>query len=318
MKKTKNKIVKPTKIGLFLNEPAEVYHAEAGFISSSPLPLMELSPAHFFNRWNNGVEPTQPMDDGTFLHSLVLEQNLEKFVARPQKPNKDTGKLELVRSNSKEYAEFLAANEGKTPISPELFKQASEALDAACSNKTFMEIHTKSKAEVSIYAIDEETGLPLKARTDLMPAWLVEAIVQNDVGLFSGAGLEDLFIHDYKTTGRLSTFKNQIFVMGYDVRLFHYWHTIRMLVKQQFNIDLGLPHQLGFTAMEQSAPFGSKNFKLKPFEIQEAAKKHRQYLNTIAACLDDNNFPGYSDEWTEVERPAYLQLDDDLDFTGVG
>lgn len=313
MKQTKNTIAKPTKIGLFLNEPAEVYHAEAGYISSSPLPYMELSPAHFYSRWNNGVEPTPEMDNGTFMHSLCLEQDIKRFVARPldEKGN-------LVRSNSKEYKAFLAENVGKKAIKPELFNEANQLLDAVCENKPFMEIHGKCKAEVSIYAIDDETGLPLKARLDLMPTWLVEAIVKNDITLFSDTGLEDLFVHDFKSTGRLAAFKNQIYIMGYDVRLMHYWHAIRCLVKQQFNIDLGLPHQLGFTAMEQSAPFGSKNYRLKPFEIREAANKHRQYLNTIAACLDDNSFPSYSDAWTEVERPSYLQLSDDLDFTGVG
>lgn len=310
----KKQLTKPTKIGLFLNEPAEVYHAEAGYISSSPLPFMGLSPAHFFARWNNGVEPTQEMDNGSFIHSLCLEQDINQYVARPVNEKGD-----LVRSNSKEYKEFLAANVGKKPIKPELYKSANEVLDAICINKPYMNLYDHSEAEVSIYAIDEETGLPLKARTDLMPKWLVEAILKQDMSLFAKMGKpENLFVHDLKSTGNLRAFKNQIFVAGYNVRLMHYWQTIRSLVKQSFNFDIGLPGQLSFTAIEQSAPFGSQNHRLKPFEIQESYNVWRQYINTISACLQDGYFPGYATDWIDVERPSYLQLSDDLDFTGVG
>lgn len=293
---------KPEKLGMFLNEPAEDYHSTAGFVSSSPLPELEESPAHFVEKWQNGVEPTPAMDNGNFLHSLLLEQAIEKFVARPVKEDGS-----LVRSNSKEYAAFLAANEGKTPIAPELFNQAYEVLNAACLNKNYVKSFDECVAEVSFYAVDTETGLPLKARTDLIPKDLVKAIHDKDTTALEALKLSGgLYLHDLKSTSNIRGFERQIFLMGYDVRLIHYWETIRAHVKNSMSFDLGPVQDLKFTAIESSAPYGSKNYKLKPHQIDRAAAKWRAYINTIFACMNDGNFPCYSDDWILTDEPAFL------------
>lgn len=307
----KTVLKKDIKTGIILNQPAEEYHSAEGYIQSSPLPFMAISPAHFFYRWNNGVEPTPKMDNGTFCHALALEQDIGRFVARPKKNGR------LVATNTEEYKIFLADNIGKTPVEPELYNEAELCLDTICENPAFMDTHAKCYTEVSVYAVDDETGLAIKTRADFMPKWLCDAILKNDISMFSGKGPEDLFIVDFKSTGTLRNYKNLIYTLGYDVRLFHYWHTIRCLIKQQFNIDIGLPHKMGFIAMEQSAPFGSKNFEIEPHEILEASKLHRQYLNEISVCLEENKFPSYSHDWIKTSRPAFIK-DSEIDFEGVG
>lgn len=302
---------KPEKIGMLLNEPAEAYHSTAGYISSSPLPELEESPAHFFEKWQNGVEPTPAMDNGNFLHSLLLEQAIEKFVARPVKEDGS-----LVRSNSKEYAAFLADNEGKTPIAPDLYNQAFEVLNAACLNKNYVKSYDECVAEVSFYSVDQETGLPLKARTDLIPKELVKAIHDKNTTALEAMKLTGgLYLHDLKSTANIRGFEKQIFTMGYDVRLVHYWETIRAYVKGELKFDIGGVQELKFTAIESSAPYGSKNYRLSSRQIDRAFIKWRTYINTISACLIDGNFPSYSDEWVEATEPAFIsQLNDEPNF----
>ncbi len=216
-------------LGARLNEPAEQYHSIQGYVPSSPIPEMKKSPAHFVEKWQNGVESTPAMDKGEFIHKLLLEQDIEKYVARPLKEDGS-----LVRSNSKEYAAWLAENPGKTPIAPDLYNDALPILTAACNHEKFVRAFEKSDAEASFYA-KHSNGLYLKARPDMIAK-------------------DRSFILDVKSTSDISTFEKQIFNLGYDVRLIHYAETIKALE------GVEIP-EIYFFAIESKAPYGCKIIK---------------------------------------------------------
>jgi hypothetical protein len=267
-----------------VQEPAEMYHAKKEFISSTPLKQMALSPRHFFEAWTKPeIEETEAMKNGELIHSLILEQDVKKFCARPldEKGN-------LVRSNSKEYLAFLENNKGKTPVHPDLFNQMNECLTAFCENRIALEFLDKAKIEHSIYTVDHQTGLKMKARPD---------------------GWKDGVLIDVKTTGKRldQFFIRTIFANNYDLQLAHYAECIKAatgeVIKEYYII-----------AIEQKAPFSSRVYRLNPSDISAAKQVHRQYLNQIKVCLDDNKFPSYVNEVIEAEKPSYMESTSELNF----
>lgn len=259
-----------------VRDSASEYHSKKEFISSTALRQMALSAKHFFDAWTKpGIDSTSAMDNGEFLHSLVLEQDVNKFVPRPLKDGR------LVATNTKDYAAFLDANPGKTPIHPDLFNMATECLTAFCDSKAAMNLLKDARVENSIYTTDPDTNLSIRARPDI---W--------------GSGI----LVDLKTTGkRLDwSFEKTIFSSGYDVQLAHYAETILAATGEEIK-------EFRIIAMEQNSPFGVKVYKVPTKYILEAKMIRRTYLNRIAVCLEDSMFPGYDDQIIEVERPKYLE-----------
>jgi PDDEXK-like uncharacterized protein DUF3799 len=309
---TSRHLTSTVKLGVFRGEPEEQYHSAAGYVSSSPLPELDKSPAHFLEKWNNGVEATPAMDRGTFIHKILLEQDIAKYVARPVK---DDGSL--VRSNSKEYAAFLEANVGKKPIDAKIFEGAFDVLNSACQNSKYVAAFNECEAEVSFYAIDELTGLSMKARVDQCPKWLIKAIETGDFSEFqSRKDSEGLYLSDVKSTADIFRFNDQIFKSFYHVRLVHYTEVVKAVAKQIGGFDIGDIDDLRFMAIESKRPFATRNFKLKPADVADARIKWRQWMNTIAACKADNEFPSLSDGWIAAEKPRFLEDTEEVSFNG--
>lgn len=271
-----------------LVEPADQYHAKKEYIGSSSLKKAAISMAHFHAAWTGAeIEKTDAMDNGTLLHELFLEQNIEKYCARPLK---DDGSL--VASNTAIYKEFLAANPGKTPIHPNLFNNMYAALTAFANNKTAMRLLKDAIVENSAYAVDHESGLLIKARPDILgPDYIV----------------------DLKTTGKVldNHFERGIFSNQYDLQLAHYAETVYATTGQKITHFYVL-------AVEQKFPFASKIYRVNPRDVQEQKNVRRQYLNEIAVCKAENNFPGYRDEIIDAIKPSFLEQNNEISFEGIG
>lgn len=264
------------------SEPADEYHAKREYISSSPLAQMAKSPLHFHTAWTTPTEPTDAMDKGSFMHSLLLEQDIDRYACRPTKDGR------LVASNTKDYAAWLAQHPGKTPIHPDFYNEALAILTAACTNKTFLKAFEACDKEVSFYAKHEQTGLHLKARPDM---------IARD---FS-------FILDLKSTADIMKFERQLFSLAYDVRLVHYVQTCQAVS------GLEIP-EIYFFAIESAAPYASKMFKLSRNAVERATSQWTQYMNEVSACVADGKFPGFDERIIEVDRPAYLELETEQVF----
>ncbi|WP_413581112.1 PD-(D/E)XK nuclease-like domain-containing protein [Bdellovibrio sp. HCB288] len=272
------------KLGIFENMPAEEYHA-LDAIGSSSLINMLISPAHFHAAWKGPKEePTSAMIRGNLIHSLLLEQDIGGFVARPL-----DAKGNLVRSNSAEYKAFLEANPGKKPVDPEDFDNMYEMLTAFAKNTRAMAMLDHARIETSIVALCPITGLHVKARPD---AW--------------GHG----YLDDLKSTSQMARFENQLFQMSYDVRLAHYAYVIELATGEKVD-------DFFFTPFETSRPFGSRVFQLSASDVKDAKRRHLTILNEIAVCLKDNSWPCYSDEIITATKPRWM-IEEEITFDGVG
>ena len=273
------------RLGVF-QESAEDYHAQKTYVSSSPLRQMRKSPAHFYDAWQGKNENvTHEMEKGTAIHSLLLEQDIWRYVRRPVKADG-----ELIRTNSKEYKEWETRLEpGQVAVKPEFFDNFEAMLDSFVANKKAMEMLEKAKVEQSVYAQDPITMLYVKARPDI---W--------------GAG----FAADLKSCSSMDSFEANIFRLGYDIQAAHYLETIKAATGEEIE-------EFYFIAYEQNSPFGSRIFKLSLQDLNRAKSQRRLWLSEVAACMKDNTWPSYTDEIREAVRPAYMQ-DEDISFAGVG
>lgn len=273
------------RLGVF-TEKAEDYHAQKAHVSSSPLKQMRKSPAHFYDAWQGkNLNVTHEMEKGTAIHSLLLEQDIWRYVRRPVDAE---GKM--IRSNSKDYKTWAEKLEpGQVPVEPEFFDNFEAMLDSFVSNSKAMEMLNKAKVEQSVYAQDPATNLYIKARPDI---W--------------GAG----FAADLKSTTNMDSFERNIFAMGYDVQAAHYLETIKAATGEDIT-------EFYFIAYEQKSPFGSQIFRLSEHDLNRARAQRNLWLSEVAACMKDNSWPSYSDEIREATRPAYMQ-DDEISFAGVG
>jgi hypothetical protein len=272
---------KPNRV---TQEPDEVYHANREFIGSSELRRMEQSPKHFHTAWKGprDEDSTEAQEIGKFLHSLLLERDITKYVARPVDE-----KGALVRSNSKEYAAFLAANAGKNPIHPDIYNKAKDALASFQENQMIDGLIRNARIENSVYAIDHHSGLKVKARPDI---W--------------GPG----FIVDLKSTKTVDNhFERAIFANRYDFQLAHYAETIKQATGE-------IIKDFYILAFERQAPYGMKLFKIPKIYIDQQAEVRKIYLDEIAACQKVGQFPGFKAEIIEVHRPNFMSATNAFDL----
>lgn len=272
------------KTGIF-TESAETYHKEREHLSSSPLRKMKKSPLHFFDAWRGPAQDsTDEQEKGTATHSLLLEQDIERYARRPQKEDGT-----LVRSNSKDYAAWLETVPGKIPVEPEFYDNFYNLLDAFTKNKKAMSILESGEVEKSVYAKDSISGLYIKARPDI---W--------------GPG----YLADLKSTSNMDLFENQIFALGYDVQAAHYAETVEAATGEKIE-------EFFFIAVETKSPFASKVFRLSTDHLEDAKRIRRQWITEISACLKDNTWPSYSEEIITVARPNWID-NHAVSFEGVG
>lgn len=270
-----------------ITESADIYHSKKEYIGSSSLKKAAISMAHFHAAMSLEVQKTAAMDNGTLLHELFLEQDIEKYVARPLKEDGS-----LIASNTTIYKEFLAKNPNKTPIHPDLFNNMYDALTAFADNKTAMKLLKGATIEHSAYAVDHESGLLIKARPDIL-------------------GTD--YIVDLKTTGKILDhhYERTIFSSQYDFQLAHYAETVFATTGQKIK-------NYYVIAVEQNYPFASKIYKIHSGDIDTQKVIRRQYLNEIAVCKSEGKFPGYRDNIIDLIKPSFLEQETEISFEGIG
>lgn len=272
------------KTGIFEKMSSEDYHA-LDAIGSSTLVEMAISPAHFYEKWKRPKEdPTPQMIRGNLIHSLLLEQDVEKYVPRPL-----TAKGTLVASNTEEYKNFLAANPGKTPVHPDDHGSMYDMLTAFSKNSRAMAMLKHARIECSVVIQCPITGLYLKARPDV---W--------------GTG----YLNDLKSVSTMSRFERQLFELKYEVRMAHYAYVLKIATGEEIE-------DFFFTPYEANRPFGSRVMQLDYTDVQDAKAEHMALLNQVSSCMKDNSWPCYSDEIEIIRKPSYLQKDE-ISFAGVG
>ena len=257
------------------NLSAAEYHADKSRMSSGRLGLIAKAPALFKWSEENPIEPTPAMRFGSLVHTAVLEPDVfeKTCVVAP-----------VVDGRTKEgkaiKAEFEATSAGKTIITADELVDIKEIYQSimgtpSCSKQ----FQGTAKYEVTVQWTDADTGIECRARPDI--------IRPNGV------------IVDLKTTTDASPaeFAKTVFNRRYHVQAAFYIDGL---------IANGMPFKgYGFIAVEKTVPYLCKLYPLSELFIELGRIEYKRNLATYAECLRTNTWPGYAEDLSELNPPAW-------------
>jgi hypothetical protein len=269
----------------------EDYHTKFAGASSSALKKMLRSPAHYRAYMSEEDKDSSSRMFGRAVHALLLERArfADKFAVW-------TGG----RRAGKVFDDFAAANPGKTLLTEDEHHRATEAALALRENSQFplglwldgvpatggYEAVPAASTETSIFWIDEETGLPCKARID------------------AHNGLPTPAAIDAKTTddARTNSFMRQLFKLDYDLQAAHYRAALRAFY--------GTDYPFLFAVVEDQAPYATNIIGLDADVLANGEAKRRHALNLLKKCQDSNEWPSYQLQGIQqISMPFFGRFD---------
>jgi hypothetical protein len=276
---SKTSKVKAPKIEYVKDTFAE-YLGKKDRISASDLKNFLKSPRIYFYNKNNKKDNVDERHFaiGSATHEFVMEPELfDENYAVSKKFDKRT------KVGKEEFAEFQLKNEGKTIIN-EVEMEMVKEMSASCKmNKTFLDFMEDSIYEVSAYTQDEETGLLLRMRPDILPQ------TKNS-------------IVDIKTCreSSLKSFKSDCFSYGYSLSGAFYSNFLKR-------------ENYVFVAIEKTPPYQTSLFTLNDEMMDYGRHQYRMGLDLMKWSIDNNYWCDYVE--FEILKECYLlnQLDDFFD-----
>lgn len=241
------------------------YHADRTSLSVSGAKVLLRSPALFRHEQENPVHK-DTFDFGSAAHRLVLGVGPE--IARL--PFADW------RSKEARTERDLCRAEGRIPmLDVDYFKVAAMA-DELSSHTLAMRLLSEGEAEVSAYALDEETGIMRRGRFDwLHPNLLV------DYKSAASADPRDL-------AGRWGVVSK----WGYANQASWYTDLAR---------DLGHPAEaFAFIFQEKTAPYQVTVAYIDDADLWQARAQNRSALERFRDCRESGIWPAYVDSSTAV------------------
>jgi len=263
--------------------PAEEYHARPEYSHSNIKLLMQRGPWQFYNRVVTKELPDEPSDAmsfGSSFHAYMEDPVAwkDRFVSEPVRIDG-----EAVNKRLKKHREALAAWEedmksrGKIVVRPnkgsggdptvtpeEAVMRMSESILESPAARDFLTIQEGYK-EIAGFAVDETTGLPVRALADLwLPDWYDEGPV----------------IVDYKTTDDDTPeewSRKAIYNWGYDHQAA--WYT-----------DLFHVTKFVFIVVRKRPPWEAWVLKVPPEVIAFGRQKNTAGLLKLKECLDNDNW----------------------------
>jgi ATP-dependent exoDNAse (exonuclease V) beta subunit len=214
-------------------------------------------------------DPTPDMQFGTKAHTFVLEPlNLPR-------------RSQLDRAAHEEYEQLHA---GKEFLKPEKFDLLEHMASWMHSHPEFSKLwRDRIAVEICVVWRDEETGLLCKARIDLV-----------------GKLLGHTCIVDYKTTANASAWKfaADMWTFRYDIQAAHYLTSMEALAP-------GHSRSFIFACQEKKMVCDRMLHSIGPQSLESGRIAWRKALNTWAACVEADEFPGYPTGVGDIEMPPY-------------
>ena len=242
------------------------------------------------------------LDEGQFQSSLPLAtaqqeaavQALTAAQARLVKEEADRAELERLRAEAaeREARERAEAEAKAAAEAAERQRQEAEARAARAAEEEQARID--GHVERSLIWKDEETGIWLKSRPDVIP---------NSSGDYA----------DLKTTVSVATKALEQSLSSYDYPM------QGALVGMASEAVLGIPMQ-SFTLVwvEKTAPFCVRVTTLTPDDLERGRMQVRSALRTMARCLDSGEWPGpgaqHDAEYLSLPAYAAKRIDEELEI----
>ena len=246
--------------------PAEKYHA-VDALSKSMMSKLLKSPAHYKAALEERQEPSKAMQVGTAVHAAVLEPHLYQQLVAVIPPDVDMRTKEGKAWKEQYKSRSIVLT---TPEDLEI-----QGIANSVRRHPFWDIiHLDHKIEASIFAEDEETGLPLKARPDL---WV-----------------EDHTLVDIKTTDDASpdAFARTVTTFGYHLQAAHY---LTMTGAENFI----------FVAVERKAPYAVGIYRLDAEWVQMGEVQRRKAITILHECRAMDSWPAYPTSAVTLSCPRW-------------
>lgn len=263
------------------------YHSNSA-VSKSKLSNMSVNPAYYKWCLENPQPQTESMLFGSAVHKLILEEDDfdNEFVVIPtfNRKTKD-GKIA--------YDMFIekAKQENKSVITEEQYQTAKEMVEAVRKNRYANFIFGGEK-EQSFYFTDDITHIECKARPDCY--------------VYKKGDNPRIIITDYKTCMKadIRSIEKDVIAYSYDLQTYMY----RLALSKEYGVPIENIDFL-FMFQEKKAPYLINLVQANEFVLQRGENLFREYINTLAYCIENDNFYGYegvSGEPCELSLPAYL------------
>lgn len=289
-----NAQLRPTATGeILLDIPAEEYHQrELGVASAGVLRrITEQTPAHY-RAWVDGTdeEDTPAKLFGKAYHDRVLLPELfaRRYVGEPVgAPMRPTEAMRNAKNPSKSSIERVAfwgawnaKNAGKIVLEAEQFALIEAMHAALMRDPDIAALFSEGDSEVTLRWTDEETGLRCKARAD---RWNRRRRIMIDLKTTDDAGER--------------RFGRSVVNYGYDITHAHYSEGARACGEPITDYLL--------VAQEKHPPYLAAVYQLdapaeaRGYEIRNSA------MQTMAACLASNTWPGYPRGVQSLSLPGW-------------
>ncbi|WP_161973038.1 PD-(D/E)XK nuclease-like domain-containing protein [Microbacterium sp. HSID17254] len=253
-----------------------VYHALPGLSSTGAKKLLR-SPAHFQHYISQPHEPKPEFDLGSAVHSRVLGVGAqiaiypdgageETFEFEGEELTTVLSKVGALGTKAAKAFEADARAKGLIPVKREKGAQVQRMAESVLADPTVRKLLETGDPEVSMFADDPETGLPMRGRLD----WLGRRIA--DLKTTSGDASEEVFEKD-------------AFRLGYDVQFGHY--------EWLYNLITGDTLPYLFIVVETAAPYLTGVFRLGDDEILMARRRAMEARIRYARGIETGEWPGY-------------------------
>lgn len=261
--------------------PDSVYHSAPG-ISKSGLDLVARSPAHY--RYQEARQPTRAMTIGKALHAALLEP--ERFAENYLLLRDVTDR------RSSEYKQAIKHHDAELVLNGREADYVAGMQESVYSHPAARaRLSGAGETELSVFAVDPETGALLRARLDKL------------------TGSDEALILDLKKTqdARRDPFARSIFNYGYHVQDAFYRHVFRLAT--------GIEADFEFVVSEEHLPHATTVYQLDDLSRQEGHRIAMETVRTYAECCRVNEWPAYSDQIEYISLPAWAlaQIDERAD-----
>jgi hypothetical protein len=273
------------------------YHADTSRISKSGTDKINRSPAHYYAHYLDPervkAEPTPAMQEGTLIHTVILEPHklaAEYAVLPPGAPSRDCLRHRNAKNPSEEtikniawWDEWLANNEGKQILDAKQYNKAQRITDSVRRHPAAAWLLERPGiVETPHTWQDLYTGAPCKCMPDKR---LHKDNILVDVKSTEDAGPDG--------------FSKSVVNYRYDVQGAYYLdgfdHGANPIRHDDFI----------FIAVEKEPPFAVGVYRLPEEAIKVGREKYLRNLHTYMECLRTGNWPAYSDECIDLSMPKY-------------
>lgn len=273
-----------TTEGVHFGIPESVYRADPSISQSLLKEFGEYStPAHFLVR--DPKKATADMEFGTVVHAAVLTPNKfrESYYLRPDEYEAEVKGKPVKKpwhGGAGECKTWLAMHADRPVMTKDDLENVAKIKARLESLEPFASALRHGKTEVAFFKKDEETGLMLKCRVDLISE--------------AQDGTTWLFDLKKVQSGEATheAFGKSCVSYGYDIQA-------------SFYLEVTGASKFVFVPFDDDKPFDACCYEPDAEMLNIGRAKWHSLLNRYAACVKSNDWPGYQSGLQRLSLPQW-------------